>query len=165
MLRQHRLPESQSTLTRRGVGAAIFAIASAQAGDAGAAAPFSGAQVPGFRRFRVGRFEVMALLDGHLGIPLAFFTGGARAEELLDGAFLPRSTSLSTPVNAFVVNTGERLHVIDAGTNIGYLPALSHSPTALSAAGIAPEAVDCGSGGGRPQPRKMVSAKAPGGFW
>ena len=48
---------------------------------------------------------------------------------------------IRTPVNAFAVNTGERLYLVDSGTAGGFAPGV-HLPEALAAAGLPFEAVD-----------------------
>lgn len=111
--------------------------------SATAAAPPTGIQAPGVHRFRVGRFEVTALLDGHLDLGLELFPGArAEAVELLGKAFLSSSGPVRTSVNAFAVNTGDRLYLIDAGTNAGYLPTLGKLLTTFAAANIVPTQVD-----------------------
>lgn len=125
---------------------AVAAIAAAVAPfpmrAAGAAAPPAGTQAPGFYRVRVGGLEVTALLDGHLDIPPAMFSLPApEAADLLRAAF--RSDGpIRTPVNAFAINTGERLYLVDSGTAPGFAPGVAHLSEALSAAGLAPDAVD-----------------------
>jgi glyoxylase-like metal-dependent hydrolase (beta-lactamase superfamily II) len=107
-----------------------------------AAAPPAGTQAPGYYRVRVGGLEVTALLDGHLEIPPAMFSlPPAEATELLRAGFRPDGP-IRTPVNAFAVNTGEKLYLIDAGTAAGFAPGLAKLSEALAAADILPEAVD-----------------------
>jgi glyoxylase-like metal-dependent hydrolase (beta-lactamase superfamily II) len=65
----------------------------------------------------------------------------AEAAALAAADFRPAGP-LRTPVNAFAVNTGERLILVDAGTNPGFAPGLALLPEALAAAGLAPEMVD-----------------------
>ena len=104
--------------------------------------PPAGAQAPGYYRLRVGGLEVTALLDGHLEIPPAMFSlPTADATEPLRAAFRPDGP-IRTPVNAFAVNTGERLYLVDSGTAGGFSPGVAHLPEALAAAGLSPEAVD-----------------------
>ncbi|MFO1071817.1 MAG: MBL fold metallo-hydrolase [Geminicoccaceae bacterium] len=136
---------SQSLLSRRlvlGGGAALGLAASLPVRPAGATAPLAQAQAPGFYRVAVGRIEVTALLDGHLELPPALFDlPEPVAAELLKSAFRPAGP-IVTSVNAFAVNTGDRLYLVDTGTVQGYAPTLAHLPEALAAAGLAPEAVD-----------------------
>ncbi|WP_426956827.1 MBL fold metallo-hydrolase [Muricoccus radiodurans] len=107
-----------------------------------AAAPMAGRQAPGFHRIRVGRFEVTALLDGTLELGLEVFPAvGTEASALLERAFRPQGPVLAH-VNAYAINTGERLYLIDTGTQPGFAPTVALLPEALAAAGIQPAQVD-----------------------
>jgi CO/xanthine dehydrogenase Mo-binding subunit len=99
------------TTTRRGAAALAAILTAAGPAAALAAAPQAGQQLPGARRFRLGRFEVTALLDGHLDLTLDLFPGaaGADAPALLRQGFHPPAGPIRTPVNAFLINTGDRL--------------------------------------------------------
>ncbi len=122
--------------------AATLAVAILPATTARAAAPLANRQAPGFQRFRVGRYEVTALLDGTFTLDLAAFpNAGADAPALLSRAFVPNAP-LSGVVTAFAVNTGDRLYLVDCGTNAGFAPTLAKLPEALSAAGLDPATVD-----------------------
>jgi len=108
-----------------------------------ARAPLTNRQVAGFYRLRVGAFEVTALLDGHLPLGHDMFTGATqeRAARLQFESFLPPGP-VATPVNAYAVNTGERLILIDTGTATVMGPGLGLVPANLQAAGIDPAQVD-----------------------
>lgn len=117
-------------------------IAAALPGVAHAATPKAGRQAPGFSRLRVGGFEVTALYDGTVRLGLNLFPElGAEAPVLMQRAFAPPGP-LIAPVNAYAVNTGERLYLVDCGGPPGFVATMAHLPDALTAAGIAPEAVD-----------------------
>lgn len=83
-----------------------------------ASAPLSGAQVPGFYRYKVGDYEVTAIMEGLRRFPLPdALVSNAKKDEVslaLDEAHLPKDlmTITYTPV---VVNTGSKLIVIDTG--------------------------------------------------
>lgn len=108
-----------------------------------AAAPFVKDQAPGFYRMPLGDYEITALSDGTIPLPLDELyreTTAARVEEALEAAFLKLPVMVS--VNAYLVNTGDRLVLIDAGTGPLLGPSLGKLPQALAAAGYAPEQVD-----------------------
>jgi glyoxylase-like metal-dependent hydrolase (beta-lactamase superfamily II) len=82
-----------------------------------AKAPYAVVQAPGFYRLKIGSVEVTALSDGTVALPLAKLytnTTEEHAQSALTDAFLP--DIIPTSVNAFLINTGERLVLIDAGT-------------------------------------------------
>lgn len=110
---------------------------------AAAAAPFAGRSAPGFYRMSLGAFEITALLDGTVPMPLDKLytnTTPAHVEEALAAAFLKVPVELS--VNAYLVNTGERLVLIDAGTGDLLGPRLGRLPEALAASGYRTDQVD-----------------------
>jgi hypothetical protein len=78
---------------------------------------FSGAQAPGVYRLKVGAFEITVLSDGNLPLETKLFSGDlARAEKMLEDSFLPKEAT-STSVNEWLINTGDKLVLVDAGTS------------------------------------------------
>jgi glyoxylase-like metal-dependent hydrolase (beta-lactamase superfamily II) len=105
-------------------------------------AAFAGTQAPGVYRLKVGAFEVTVLSDGFLPLDPKIFTGdAAETAKLLDTAFLPKG-AIATSVNEWLVNTGDKLVLIDTGTSNVYAPTLGRMATNLAAAGVEPAAVD-----------------------
>ncbi|MGV2895503.1 MBL fold metallo-hydrolase [Achromobacter sp. AGC78] len=107
-----------------------------------AAAPMVKTQAPGFYRMMLGAFEITALSDGTVGLP---------AEELLHGhggdigghlRASHRTSPVETSINAYLVNTGDKLVLIDAGTGGLMGPELGRLGDNLRAAGYLPEQVD-----------------------
>jgi glyoxylase-like metal-dependent hydrolase (beta-lactamase superfamily II) len=101
-------------------------------------------QPAGFHRVEIGRMRVTALYDGYVPI-YAKQLNGASAEEianLLDRAFLQREGDLQTAVNAFLVDLGNRVVLVDAGMGNFAGPNTGHLLANLRAAGFAPEDVD-----------------------
>ena len=108
-----------------------------------AKAPLSGRQVVGAYRHQVGALEVIALNDGALDIPLAMFPKADPAEagrllELLGG---PKDKA-ATAVNAFLVNTGDKLVLVDSGAGKLFGPTLGQFAANLKAFGVDPASVD-----------------------
>lgn len=136
-------------LSRRGLllGGAALAAASAAARPAAAQVPRATEQAPGYYRHRVGEIEVTALLDGNLVFPGAalpnLFTNydAAVADRLRAESFAP-AAGVPLAVNAFLVNTGSRLVLVDAGAARALGPTLGQIPRALAAAGVTPQQID-----------------------
>ncbi|MBB3219461.1 MBL fold metallo-hydrolase [Pseudoduganella umbonata] len=115
-----------------------------------AAAPFAAAQAPGWYRIALGRYEVTALLDGTHPFPAhEVLTRGTAsldrtdpglADRLLAAAYLKAPVEGS--INAFLVNTGTKLVLIDSGAGALYGADGGHLLGNLRAAGYAPEQVD-----------------------
>jgi glyoxylase-like metal-dependent hydrolase (beta-lactamase superfamily II) len=140
-------------------------------------------QAPGFYRYAVGDFEVTALYDGHIFIDPALLKGlkPNLLPPLLKRAFDDGPRKGLTSVNAFLVNTGDHLILIDAGTAQCFGPTLGLLPGNLRAAGYKPEDVDtvllthmhgdhvCGlvTADGKPvYPNATVwAAEAEAGYW
>jgi glyoxylase-like metal-dependent hydrolase (beta-lactamase superfamily II) len=124
-------------------GAALLPPAARRAAEA--AAPLAGHQAPGFYRLMVGDIEVTRIHDGQFVRPLdAGFVRNAPLEEVqqaLSAAHQPPDT-LRIPITSTVVNTGERLILIDAGTGGHLAPTAAAWMDNFRAAGYAPEQVD-----------------------
>jgi hypothetical protein len=118
----------------------VLTTALACAGGARAAAPLSKAPPVGFYRMMLGDYEVTALLDGALAIPVAKFltnTTPDEVEKALARQFLKDPVVLST--NAYLVNTGTKLVLIDAGGGQTYGNVLGALVGNMKAAGYQPE--------------------------
>lgn len=108
-----------------------------------AAAPQQKAQAPGWYRMMLGDFEVTALNDGTLDLPVDKLLTGAQpgqVQRALQHAYL--GVPLETSVNAYLINTGSKLVLIDAGAASLFGPTLGRLLGNLKAAGYAPEQVD-----------------------
>ncbi len=90
-----------------------------------AAAPLAGSPMAGALRRKVGDFEVTALLDGYLQLGPELIVGYEEetAAKLREADFI-ESQALTGPVNAYLVNTGEKLVLSDAGTSVKMGPTL-----------------------------------------
>ena len=108
-----------------------------------AAAPQLKGQAPGYYRMMLGDFEITAISDGTLPLDVGKIltnTTPTRVDQLLKRSFL--ANPVETSVNAFLVNTGTKLILIDAGTGPLFGPTLGGLAGNLKAAGYAPEQVD-----------------------
>ncbi len=116
---------------------------------AGAAAPVTGKQAPGFYRYKVGSIEVTVVTDGINRLPVTdALVLNAKKEEVkaaLTAAFMEKDVFIA-PYNPIVVNTGAKLAVIDTGTGEAAYRASQGANgqflTNLAAAGIDANAID-----------------------
>jgi glyoxylase-like metal-dependent hydrolase (beta-lactamase superfamily II) len=101
-------------------------------------------QAPGFYRYAVGDFEVTALYDGYVVIDPTKLNGlkPDLLPPLLKRAFDDGPRKGLTSINAFLVNTGDHLILVDGGTAQCFGPTLGLLPGNLRAAGYKPEDVD-----------------------
>ena len=108
----------KSALTRRAFVAGTLAGSSLAllGGNALAKAPAFGHQVLSAYRHTVGSFEVIALSDGAFDLPVQIFPKADPAETAKILTSTGAATDkMGTAVNAFLVNTGDRLVLIDSG--------------------------------------------------
>ena len=108
-----------------------------------AAAPMVKTQAPGYYRLLVGDFEITALSDGTVKLPVKDLlqnTSPAKVDAALKRAFLPEK--VETSVNAYLINTGSKLVLIDTGAAGLFGPTLGNMLVNLKAAGYQAEHVD-----------------------
>jgi glyoxylase-like metal-dependent hydrolase (beta-lactamase superfamily II) len=133
--------------SRRGLIVASGAMAAAAAlppGAAHAAAPPADRQVPGLYRLKVGDIEVTAVSDGTIALPSAIFgeANQAEARRVLVENFLDPAAPVPCALNAFLVNAGGRLALIDTGSGHWLGPSMGQIPANLAAMGIEPGQID-----------------------
>jgi glyoxylase-like metal-dependent hydrolase (beta-lactamase superfamily II) len=108
-----------------------------------AAGPMAKAQAPGYYRMMLGEFEVTALSDGTVALPVDKILTGTtpvKVQKALAKNFL--KAPLETSVNAYLVNTGTKLVLIDTGAAGSFGPTLGNLLANLKAAGVQPEQID-----------------------
>jgi len=135
----------KNTLLRAAFLAAFTAstMGLATLGTAHAAAPMVKTSAPGFYRMMLGDFEVTALSDGTVNLPvdkLLTNTTPAKTRKALARSF--ESAPLETSVNGYLINTGSKLVLIDTGAAKLFGPTLGNLAVNLKAAGYQPEQVD-----------------------
>lgn len=128
--------------TTTGVALAAGAIA-ALPSAVFAKAPVIGKQAASFYRLKLGNYEITALSDGTVKLPMSKIYRNIPeqdAETYLENHF--QSGESETSVNAFLVNTGEQLVLIDAGTGDLMGPALGKLVSNIEASGYRPADID-----------------------
>lgn len=134
---------SKHTTARIAIAAALAFTTFAAPTLALAEAPMAKSQAPGWYRMKLGSFEVTALSDGTVKLPvdkLLTNVKPATVEQLLARSYL--KAPVETSVNAYLVNTGSKLVLIDAGAAGLFGPTLGRLMTHLKASGYTPEQVD-----------------------
>ncbi|GGY73900.1 MBL fold metallo-hydrolase [Cellvibrio zantedeschiae] len=107
-----------------------------------AAAPLAKTPAPGYFRLMLGTYEVTALSDGTVDLPMEklLVEPEAKTTEALAKAFL--KTPVETSVNAYLINTGSKLVLIDTGAGGLFGPTLGKLIANLKASGYQPEQID-----------------------
>jgi glyoxylase-like metal-dependent hydrolase (beta-lactamase superfamily II) len=121
---------------------AVTAMALGSMLSAKAGAPMVKTQAPGYYRLMVGDFEVTTLLDGTMMVPMKGLLNDitpAQLEHALARDSLKDPVELS--VNAFLINTGPKLVLVDTGAG-GGMDGTGHLLESLKSAGYEPSQVD-----------------------
>lgn len=107
-----------------------------------AAGPQLKGQAPGWYRLQLGDFEITALSDGSIDLPVDELLQQPRplTRKALQRAYL--GLPLETSVNAYLVNTGARLVLVDTGAAGLFGPTAGRMLANLKASGYTPEQVD-----------------------
>lgn len=108
-----------------------------------AKAAIVGTQAPSYYRLKLGDYEITALSDGTAQLPMSKIYRNITeedAETYLQAHFQAGSAEIS--VNAYLVNTGDRLVLIDAGAGDLMGPALGKLISNIEAAGYQPSQID-----------------------
>jgi glyoxylase-like metal-dependent hydrolase (beta-lactamase superfamily II) len=144
----HALASHPARMTRAALQGLALVVALTVGGTAGpwgtaqAAAPQQKTQAPGWYRLMVGTVEVTALSDGTVNLPVDQLLHAPKGRVAQDLRMHYLSTPLETSVNAYLINTGTRLVLIDAGAGSLFGPTLGRLSAQVIAAGYKPEQVD-----------------------
>jgi glyoxylase-like metal-dependent hydrolase (beta-lactamase superfamily II) len=121
----------------------------ATSSSAFAAAPPAGKQAAGFYRYKVGDFEISVVTDGAATFPLPdrFVQNHSKDEvqQALAAAYQPTG-SVTVPFTPIVINTGQRLVLVDTGygpeMHVKTKGRVGQLPANLAAAGIDPKSIE-----------------------
>lgn len=108
-----------------------------------AVAPMTKTVAPAYYRLMLGAFEVTALSDGTVALPVDQMltnTTKAKVDSALRAAF--ETSPLETSVNAYLIHTGTKLVLIDTGAGTMFGPTLGKLIRNLEASGYRPEQID-----------------------
>lgn len=122
--------------------ASIAAALALAAPAAYAAAPLAGTNAPGFFRVMLGDFEVTALSDGTVDLPMDKLLQQPATATNKELARSWLSAPLETSVTGYLVNTGGKLVLIDTGAGNLFGPTLGKLLANLKASGYQPEQID-----------------------
>lgn len=107
-----------------------------------AEAPLQKVQAPGWYRLMLGQFEVTALNDGTVELPVDRLLQGPAPVIAKGLAHHHLSSPLETSVNAFLINTGSKLVLVDAGAGTLFGPTLGKLAAQIASAGYRTDQVD-----------------------
>lgn len=108
-----------------------------------AEAPQVKTQAPGFYRMALGQFEITALYDGYVDLdPKLLKNASQRDIQRLLAQRFQEGPKMQTAVNGYVINTGSKLVLVDAGAAKAFGPSLGYIVDNLKAAGYEPGQID-----------------------
>jgi glyoxylase-like metal-dependent hydrolase (beta-lactamase superfamily II) len=107
-----------------------------------ASAPMAKTPASGIFRLMLGSYEVTAISDGTVDLPVDKLLAEPEAKTnlALSKSFL--KTPLETSVNAYVINTGSKLVLVDTGAGNLFGPTLGKLIANLKASGYEPAQID-----------------------
>ena len=140
---------SKSTLNRRSFLSSSATIAAGSVAattlsmTARAATPIAGTQTPLVYRRKLGNYEITVLGDGYVDLPHQIWANVSpkQADGYLSDAFQPAG-SIRNGVNAYLINTGEKLILVDSGARDLFGPNAGLLPNNLASIGVKPEDID-----------------------
>ncbi len=140
---KHPATLRRALLCRTLIAAASSVILFSSVAPVFAAAPQAKFPAPGFFRMMLGNFEITALSDGTVDLPVDKIlsnTTPGKVDQALSKVFL--KAPLETSVNGYLINTGTKLVLVDTGAAGLFGPTLGKLVNNLKAAGYTPDQVD-----------------------
>ncbi len=100
-------------------------------------------QAPGYYRVHLGRFMITVLTDGAASVPYDKLLQGKPSADIVRAfAVTGETPERPTSINAFLIDTGDRRILIDAGAGALFGPCCGRLPMTLAAAGYRPDQID-----------------------
>lgn len=95
------------------------------------------AQAPSYFRTQVGTMQVTALFDGSLALPASIFKGTTLSDthKRWQAMYDETPDGVQTPVSAYLINTGNQVILVDAGTSNCFGPSMGRLLDSLQTAG------------------------------
>ncbi len=108
-----------------------------------AEAPMAGTQASGYYRMMLGQFEITALHDSNVFLDTKLLKNAPETEiqRLLARMYIT-GPKMDTSTNAYVINTGSELVLVDAGRAMAFGPTPGNVMKNLKASGYDPSQVD-----------------------
>ena len=108
-----------------------------------AEAPQVQTQVPGYYRTQLGKFEITALYDGMIELDTKLLKNTSTVElQVLLARMFVGNPKMQTAVNAYLINTGSHLVLVDTGAAKLFGPSLGYVLQNMKASGYEPAQVD-----------------------
>ena len=108
-----------------------------------AEAPQVQTQVPGYYRAQLGKFEITALYDGMIELDTKLLKNTSTVElQVLLARMFVGNPKMQTAVNAYLINTGSHLVLVDTGAAKLFGPSLGYVLQNMKASGYEPAQVD-----------------------
>src|SRR6201995_5793843 len=127
---------------------AVAALSPLATSSAAADVAPTGAQAPGFYRYKVGDYECTSINDGVFLRPAENFVSNVSKDDTLaagEAAYYPQGM-VAVPFNPQLINTGSKLILIDTGNGIANLEptkgAVGRTLQNLAAAGVDAKKID-----------------------
>ncbi|MDN4625966.1 MBL fold metallo-hydrolase [Erwinia sp. DT-104] len=101
-------------------------------------------QSAGFQRRILGDYTITAVYDGIVAINPEAFAGVTddKRQAALQRQLHPVTGEIDTSVNAFIVDTGSKIVLIDAGSGNKFGPTMGRLESSIRASGYSPEDID-----------------------